>query len=42
MEQQLVNLLMYIIPALITGAIAFLFFREHIENENQSKNVFNA
>ncbi|MFD2824580.1 hypothetical protein ACFS5M_12940 [Lacinutrix iliipiscaria] len=37
MEQQLVNLLMYIIPALITGAIAFLFFREHIENENQRR-----
>lgn len=38
MEQQLVNLLMFIIPALITGAIAFLFFREHIENENQRRN----
>jgi len=37
MEQQLVNLLMYIIPALITGAIAFLFFREHIENENNRR-----
>jgi len=37
MEQQLVNLLMYIIPALITGAIAFLFFREHIENENSRR-----
>ncbi len=38
MEQQLVNLLMFIIPALITGAIAFLFFREHVENENQRRN----
>jgi len=38
MEQQLVNLLMYIIPALITGAIAFLFFKEHIENENNRRN----
>jgi hypothetical protein len=37
MEQQLVNLLMYIIPALVTGAIAFLFFREHIENENNRR-----
>ncbi|WP_452227023.1 DUF7935 family protein [Lacinutrix cladophorae] len=37
MEQQLINLLMYIIPALVTGAIAFLFFREHIENENNRR-----
>jgi len=37
MEQQLVNLLMYIIPALITGAIAYLFFREHVENENNRR-----
>ncbi|MCB0381738.1 MAG: hypothetical protein KDD05_00070 [Psychroserpens sp.] len=37
MEQQLVNLLMFIIPALITGAIAYLFFREHIENENNRR-----
>ncbi|WP_452220969.1 DUF7935 family protein [Lacinutrix salivirga] len=37
MEQQLVNLLMYIIPALITGAIAYLFFREHTENENNRR-----
>lgn len=37
MEQQLVNLLMYTIPALVTGAIAFLFFREHIENENSRR-----
>ena len=33
MEQQLVNLLMFIIPSLITGAVAYLFFREHVENE---------
>nr|WP_321234094.1 hypothetical protein [uncultured Psychroserpens sp.] len=37
MEQQLLNLLMFIIPALITGAIAFLFFREHVENENKRR-----
>ncbi|MGB1308303.1 MAG: hypothetical protein ACPG6B_05300 [Oceanihabitans sp.] len=37
MEQQLINLLMYIIPALITGAIAYLFFREHTENENNRR-----
>ncbi|MEH6537284.1 MAG: hypothetical protein V7719_12880 [Psychroserpens sp.] len=37
MEQQLINLLMFIIPALITGAIAFLFFREHVENENKRR-----
>ncbi|NRB60338.1 MAG: hypothetical protein HRU50_10440 [Winogradskyella sp.] len=38
MEQQLVDLLMYIIPALVTGAIAFLFFREHVDNENNRRN----
>ncbi|MCD2259542.1 DUF7935 family protein [Psychroserpens luteolus] len=37
MEQQLVNLLMFIIPALITGAIAYLFFREHVENESRRR-----
>lgn len=34
MEQQLINLLMYTIPALVTGAIAFLFFKEHTGNED--------
>lgn len=38
MEQQLINLLMYTIPALVTGAIAYLFFREHVENENNRRN----
>ncbi|EDP70005.1 hypothetical protein FBALC1_10747 [Flavobacteriales bacterium ALC-1] len=28
---------MYTIPALITGAIAYLFFREHVENENNRR-----
>lgn len=37
MEQQLFNLLMYIIPALITGVIAYLFFREHVQNENNRR-----
>lgn len=37
MEQQLANLLMFIIPALITGAIAYLFFREHVENERRRR-----
>lgn len=38
MEQQLLNLLMYTIPALVTGAIAFLFFREHMDNESSRRN----
>lgn len=38
MEEQLINLLMYTIPALITGAIAFLFFREHVDNETNRRN----
>ncbi|MDX1271674.1 hypothetical protein [Bizionia paragorgiae] len=37
MEQQLVDLLMYSIPALITGIIAYFFFREHIKNENNRR-----
>ncbi|SDZ98503.1 DUF7935 family protein [Bizionia paragorgiae] len=37
MEQQLVELLMYSIPALITGIIAYFFFREHIKNENNRR-----
>lgn len=38
MENQLLNLLMYTIPALVTGGIAFLFFREHTDNENNRRN----
>jgi hypothetical protein len=38
MEQQLIDLLMYTIPALVTGAIAYLFFKEHSENENNRRN----
>ncbi len=37
MDNFLINLLAYIIPALITGAVAFLFFREFIENENNRR-----
>jgi len=31
--QKLFDLLLYAIPALITGGIAYYFFKEHIENE---------
>lgn len=34
MEQQLINLLMYTIPAVITGLVAFYFFKEHTKNED--------
>ncbi|WP_028291172.1 hypothetical protein [Olleya sp. ITB9] len=37
MEEQLLNLLMYTLPALVTGAIAYLFFREHMQNEEQRR-----
>ncbi|MGB1211652.1 MAG: hypothetical protein ACPG41_09520 [Lacinutrix venerupis] len=37
MGDQLLNLLMYAIPSLIVGALAFLFFREHIENEDNRR-----
>jgi len=34
MEQQLLNLLMYSIPTVVTGVIAYLFFKEHTKNED--------
>jgi len=37
MGDQLLNLLMYAIPSLIVGALAFLFFREHVENEDNRR-----
>ncbi|WP_055446446.1 hypothetical protein [Lacinutrix mariniflava] len=37
MGDQLLNLLMYAVPSLIVGAIAFLFFREHVENEDNRR-----
>jgi len=38
MEKEFLGLLVYCIPALVTGAIAFLFFREHTDNENNRRN----
>ncbi len=38
MEEQLSHLLLFIIPALITGAIAVYFFREHVNNESNRRN----
>ena len=37
MDFSILGLLLYCIPALVTGAIAFLFFKEHIENENNRR-----
>ena len=37
MEQQILNLLMYTIPSVITGAIAYLFFRQHMQNEEERR-----
>ncbi|MBR9915200.1 MAG: hypothetical protein GYB32_10315 [Algicola sp.] len=37
MELDILGLLLYSIPAIVTGAIAFLFFREHVENENRRR-----
>ena len=34
MESQILNLIMYTIPSIIMGLIAFYFFREHIKNED--------
>lgn len=38
MELDILGLLLYCVPAIITGGIAFLFFREHVENENNRRN----
>lgn len=37
MEDQLLNLLMYTVPSLIVGAISYLFFREHNQNEDDRR-----
>lgn len=33
MQDQVLTLLLYTVPALVTGTIAYLFFREHMSNE---------
>ena len=38
MEEQLLDLVLFSIPALITGIIAYLFFSKHINNENNRRN----
>lgn len=37
MDLDILGLLLYCIPALVTGAIAYLFFKEHIESENNRR-----
>lgn len=34
MEQQIFNVLMYTIPTVVTGVIAFYFFKEHTKSED--------
>ena len=38
MTENFLGLMLYCIPALLTGAIAFLFFKEHVTNENNRRN----
>lgn len=38
MELDILGLALYCIPAIITGAIAYIFFKQHIENENNRRN----
>jgi hypothetical protein len=38
MSEEFLGLLIYCVPALVTGAIAFLFFKEHTTNENNRRN----
>ncbi|SFJ60746.1 DUF7935 family protein [Olleya namhaensis] len=37
MEEQLLNVVMYSVPSIITGVIAYLFFREHMQNEEERR-----
>jgi hypothetical protein len=37
MEDKIFDLLMYTIPAIITGGIAYFFFRDHISNEDSRR-----
>ena len=37
MEEQLITLLMFTIPALVTGAVAYIFFRDHLANEEERR-----
>lgn len=36
-EEKIIELLFSILPALIVGAIAYYFFKQHIENENRRR-----
>lgn len=37
MEETIINILMFSIPSVITGGIAYYFFKEHIESENNQR-----
>ena len=37
METEFYSLIMYCIPALLTGAVAYLFFKEYTNNENKRR-----
>ena len=37
MSDQIITFIMYCVPALIVGAVAFYFFRIHIENEDKKR-----
>ncbi len=38
MEDDILSLLFYCIPAAITGAVAYYFFKQYSDNENQRRN----
>lgn len=37
MEDRIFDLLMFVVPALITGGIAYFFFRDHMQNEDRRR-----
>ncbi|GAL64234.1 hypothetical protein JCM19300_860 [Algibacter lectus] len=40
MEEQVLNLIMYTVPSIITGLIAFYFFKEHTKNEDGRRRFY--
>ena len=37
MEDKIFDLLMYTVPAIITGGLAYFFFRDHMQNEDKRR-----
>jgi len=38
MNEEIFNLILFCVPALLTGAIAYMFFKEHLVNDDKRRN----